>query len=211
MDKKKSWAIIISVISLATAVTTATFLICKNFQFGVGIDEGATFVGICTSLIGVFATVILGLQIWNHLEFSKVKDDVKYIEILKGQIEEAKYDINVTQILINGITSDVFGKLANDEKDFNFKLCYSMQALIFLYIQEDENKINYDVKIKSIEDILKNIDIILINVKKAVFSRLIFEQFKNKAQSYPSDMPNYAEIMKKHYDIVLRLEKLLEV
>lgn len=85
MNKEKDYAVIVSVFSAAIALTCFGIMIFHNFDQN-GVVELDTFVGIGVALIGICATLIVGLQILNYIEFKDAKNKIKELETINSRI-----------------------------------------------------------------------------------------------------------------------------
>ena len=107
MEKKNSWAVIISSLSFVVALACVGFVYCKSKEMGGVVDLG-TFVGICVGLIGVCATIIVGLQIWNHLEF---RDRLTRLSQLEDEIKAYKDEMKAYKNTLHKTISNVYDGL----------------------------------------------------------------------------------------------------
>ncbi|CDN30786.1 hypothetical protein BN938_0681 [Mucinivorans hirudinis] len=96
MTKKRDYAVILSVFSAAIAFTCAGIVTFNNFDQN-GVVELGTFIGIGVALIGICATLIVGLQILNYLEFKEIKRKIQNIDEIESNIIKTKTEVDKTR------------------------------------------------------------------------------------------------------------------
>lgn len=129
MEKKCIWSVIISCISTAISLACIGIVTCDNFKTG-GVVTIDTFIGVIAALIGVCATIMVGLQIWNHIEFRDVKDKVNEINAAKEEISitlKEQQDINDKYTEQLGMA---FMLIANGSKDIILRSNLLLEGII---------------------------------------------------------------------------------
>ncbi len=218
MKKKNNWTIFISLASFVISVLCAAFVILKNLKMGVCIDEGATFIGICTSLISACATFMVGLQIYNHLEFSKVKDKTKELEERISEMTQLKEEITkdkkhleeVVDIFARGI-SNTFNHLAKQTMENNPNTSAISDSLFainaFMYMKDIHSPRVSRVLKRRLEFILELANTFqndTIDDEKFAHN---FKLFKNIV--IPNSYEDYFELVQLHSTTVMKLEKII--
>lgn len=115
MNKKRDYAVIVSIFSATVALTCVGIVVFHNFDQN-GVVELGTFIGIGVALIGICATLIVGLQILNYIEFKNVKNKINNVDNMESNIINTKKDIEKIQRDYLSVFLDIY---CNTDVDFD--------------------------------------------------------------------------------------------
>lgn len=82
----KNKNIIIVTVCIATALMCILLTFWGNWKNN-GVLTTDAFIGVMATFIGVCATIIVGVQIVNHLELRNIKENIQTIEAEREQLE----------------------------------------------------------------------------------------------------------------------------
>lgn len=191
--------IFIVVLSIATALACVGFTIWGNLK-NDGVLTIDAFMGVIATLIGVCATIVVGFQIANFIELKETKIQIEKLQRERERLETSTQNISKLKselasafVAIGAITEDpqlkvisyILSICVEDNVDSCSKLIISRYEYLSMQLQVVENKKLASPVFKKFNDKLRNI-------------------------SYPSTLTDYSKISKLQFDIVSRIDKLLE-
>lgn len=191
--------IFIVVLSSATALACVGFTIWGNLK-NDGVLTIDVFMGVIATLIGVCATIVVGFQIANFIELKETK-----IQIEKLQRERERLEISTQNISkLKSELASAFVAIGATTQDPQLKVI----SYILSICVED----NVDSCSKLIISRYEYLSMQLRIVEKQKLASPVFKKFNDKLRniSYPSTLSDYSKISKLQFDIVSRIDKLLE-
>lgn len=190
--------IIINIVCILISLTCIALTFWGNIKNG-GVLTPDAFIGICTTLIGVCATIIVGFQIASHLDIHDTKRQMESVKAESENVQKDKKEIQEKIEFLETNLSNAFVLVASKSDDNAFK---SLAYMTSIYC-----------------DSFKNIDAkILLNRYKALFECLSKtskgEQvalstllYKLKNINIPNGIDYYTEIIELHAEILKTLEE----
>ncbi len=217
MEKKNNLAVIISCLSFAVALFCAVFIWCKSREVGHVVDLG-TFIGVCVGLIGIFAAAILGLQIWNHVEFNAAKqkidvleNKIKEVEKIKKRMEQERFCQLVNHNKIRTSISNLYVALMRREDiSVELKAFYAILELCLHSItREDLLKQDPESLKNSSHILLNHLECLQKDLNEIEYSELISEHITDfKDMPIHREYVDYTNIIHLHSSIVLKFNEL---
>lgn len=191
--------IIIVVVCVATALACIGLTFWGNLK-NKGVLTTDAFMGIIATFIGACATIVVGFQIANFIELKETK-----IQLEKLQKERERLDISAQNISkIRSELASAFVAIGATTKDPQLKVI----SYILSICAED----NVDSCSKLILSRYEYLSMQLRIVEDQKLGSLVFKKFNDKLRniSYPSTLQDYSKISRLQFDIVARIDKLLE-
>lgn len=188
------------VVAIFVAAFCAFIIVFNNIKLGVIPDLG-TFVGVCVGLIGICATIMVGLQIWNHIEFREVRSKVEQIDAIRDELLSSKQNYNASNIFL----SDVIYSCALSESNLEVKIMFMSMSIRICFMISDYNMSKQSDILTARLTSLKNT---LEQCNKISGKLLNFDKFNNL--EVPRNLPNYFEIMKLYTDVIMLLQAKLK-
>lgn len=202
-----------NIIIVATCIITAIACIALTFWGNIKNDGVLTtdaFIGVCTTLIGVCATIIVGFQIVAYLEIPKIKRQMEEIEMerekmQKEQIAQQEKFQKIQESLQNKIVfigrnlSNAFVSIAGITNSNSIK---SLAYLTSIYCDNIEIE-NSEITLRKYESLYESLNATNEEDKKALSTQVD----KLKGIMIPENIKDYYEIMKLHSEVIVILEK----
>lgn len=200
MKKTKDYAVIVSIFSAAIALACIGIVAFHNFDQS-GVVELGTFIGIGVALISTCATLIVGLQILNYIEFKEIKNRIKNIDSIEENIKNAEIKIEKTRRHSAVWMSNTIAMFAVRELD--------PQSRIDLYITSIAMLTQY-IKQEYVTIVINRYNnlIIDINITKRIEQSKLTNWSEFKLLTYSSDNC-YDQIRSKHIEVIYKIEQLL--
>lgn len=199
--KGNSKNIIIVVIAIAIALICIALTFWGNWKNN-GVLTTDAFVGIMATFIGVCATIIVGVQIVNHLEMRKMQDSIKAIEEERKELEYQREAISVemynTRISI-GNTLAIMAIMAKDKGD----IAVEFTSLVHSVIIDDWSSMNGDALLSRYKRLSEISSLVMRSINPT-----FFEEIYNRLSILvvPKDIEHYDEIMSLHYKLLSDLK-----
>ena len=186
----KKWNII-NISCVGTAIACIALTLWGNIK-NDGVLSTDAFIGTCTTLIGVCATIIVGFQIAS---FFKIQENEKQLEQLKAERDETRKDLEQVRtylsnisVLVSGISKD---KVIRSLADITSIVCD---------VPKKENAVLILHRYRSLLDNIKGAN----DAEKKALSRQLS---KLKNINIPNNIDHYTEIIGLHAEILGILEK----
>lgn len=181
--------IIIVTLCVVTAAVCIALTFCGNYKNN-GVLTTDAFIGVLATLIGVCATIIVGLQIASFIELRDVKKQVEFAKQERAKIEELVEHVKLAKSAL----SNAFIAIANTSDD----PLNSLPSKIMCIVCTDIEDVDYEVTMQR-----------YVNLKEELLSepeniRGAMEYFVDslKQIEIPRTMNNYIEIAKIHYEVI---------
>lgn len=202
---------IIVVVAVMTSVVCVALTFWGNWKNG-GVLTTDAFIGVMATFIGVCATLIVGVQIVNHIEIRKIRESIKDFEIekdtlkqqmdafstdLKQQMDDFSTKMRNTQ-LYSGNTLVLLARMAKKigAADIEF-LCWGHSIIISDWNKTDGKALKHRYKrLTELSDSIKSIDRTTI---KKLYQRLSEQEISDKIEYHD-------EILSLHYQILLEIK-----
>ena len=186
----KKWNMI-NISCVGTAIACVALTLWGNIK-NDGVLSTDAFIGTCTTLIGVCATIIVGFQIAS---FFKIQENEKQLEQLKAERDETRKDLEQVRtylsnisVLVSGISKD---KVIRSLADITSIVCD---------VPKKGNAVLILHRYRSLLDNIKGAN----DAEKKALSRQLS---KLKNINIPNNIDHYTEIMELHAIILKALEK----
>ncbi len=191
---------------IIVVVCIAATLVCIGLTFwgnlrNNGVLTTDAFMGVITSLIGVCATIIVGFQIASYLELRETKIQVEKLqkererlEIVGNNISKIRTDLASAFVAICATTTDQTLKVISAILSICVEECSESCSKLILSRYEYLSQ-----ELRVLEKEGRALDIL--------------RKFNNKLKevSIPTTIQDYSKITKLHFNIIARIDKLLEV
>lgn len=209
-EKKKNTIIVVAAVMTAVVCIALTFW--GNWKNG-GVLTTDAFIGVMATFIGVCTTLIVGVQIVNHIEIRKMRENIKEFDaekdILKKQMEvfstNLKQQMEIFSIkmdntrLYSGNTLVLLARMAKKQNvpDIEF-LCWGHSIIIADWDKTDGEALRYRYRrLTELSYSIKSIDKTTI---KKLYQRLSELEISDKIE-------HHDEILSLHYQILLEIKK----
>lgn len=126
---KSSRGIIINIISIATALVCVSLTFWGNLKNN-GVLTTDAYIGVIATLIGICATIMVGLQIWNHIEFRDTKEKIKDIDSTRSAINDQKDEILKMKIELKQSIGQLYVATANNPLCNSMSHYYRAQSIL---------------------------------------------------------------------------------
>ena len=207
-NRKLAIAISGAVACCMCCVVCVCVVVFNNFKSG-GVITIDTFIGTIATLIGVCVTIMLGVQIFNYLEFQDVKEKIQQFKKLEASISinNDKYiKMHISSATHIGNAFQVFSRQENNNK--NNRIFFNIASIVSIVpifnLTNDENKKIgiQNILLKRLEGMKESVKGMTLdeakNLKKVIVSF--------KAIDIPKNLPKYNEIINIYSEIVLKFE-----
>lgn len=209
-EKKKNTIIVVTAVMTAVVCIALTFW--GNWKNG-GVLTTDAFIGVMATFIGVCATLIVGVQIVNHIEIREMRENIKEFEIekntlrqqmdafsinLKQQIEVFSIKMDNTR-LYSGNTLVLLARMAQKQNvpDIEF-LCWGHSIIIADGDKTDGEALRY--RYRRLTELSYSIKSINRTTIKKLYQRLSELEISDKIE-------HHDEIISLHYKILLEIKK----
>ena len=198
-EKKKN--IIIVVTAVMTAVVCIALTFWGNWKNG-GVLTTDAFIGIMATFIGVCATLIVGVQIVNHIEIRNMRESIKEFELernsLKQQMDFFFTKMQKTQIN-SGNTLVLLARMARKQKDADIEFLSWAHSIIIA----DWNETNGDALLFRYNRLTELSDSITSSNKQTI------EKIHQRLSELeiPDDIEYHDEILSLHYQFLSKVKK----
>ena len=182
--------IIINIVCVLISLACIALTFWGNYKNN-GVLTTDAFIGICTTLIGVCATIIVGFQIAS---FFKIQENEKQLEQLKVERDETRKDIEQVRTYLSSISVLVSALSEN-------KVIRSLADItsIACDVPKTDNALVILNRYKSLFGNIKNAS---YAERKALSGQLP----KLRNINIPNDIDHYTEIIGLHAEILKTLE-----
>ena len=205
MDKEKTNSNNRNIIILTLAVVTA--LICVALTFwgnwkNSGILTTDAFIGVMATFIGICATIIVGVQIVNHLELRKMQSSLKTIEEEKKELEYQRKAFSVEMYntrLGLGNALSLMALAAKKEKNYAIEF----ESWVISIIIDDWSSMKGSVLLKRYQRLVELADSLIPNIDNKSLEETYNEL---SILAVPQDIDHYDEIMSLHYKLLSDLK-----
>ena len=141
-------------------------LIALGISFSKAGITSEFFISLIASLMGVCATIMVGLQIYNSIEFNRsIKDINKKQEMLSKEIEDVRINSNLQKSqlrLVQGISISINQQYISAMYSFYWAMNYAILAndykIMNIIINNMQNVYVNHIKDKIISNVLENDD-----------------------------------------------------
>ncbi len=209
MKKKTNfWQPAICVVCMIIALFCVGLMWYWNNKGG-GVVTVDAFIGVAAAFIGVCATVMVGLQIWNHIEFNKVRDRIKNLDEIEKAINDDKKNIVEMRREISIQIGNTYAMLSNQASNIDHRLMNTTNAITCTIWHDNKTYPQMsEVLLGRYNHLCENFDYskdyeVDINTIKACYSDL------NKF-TVPQEFKDYTEISKLHFDILSRMKAIID-
>lgn len=208
MDKEKINSNNRNIIILTLAVATA--LICVALAFwgnwkNSGILTTDAFIGVMATFIGICATIIVGVQIVNHLELRKMQSSIKTIEEEKKELEYQREAFSVEMYntrLSLGNALSLMALAAQKDK----KYAIGFESWVISIIIDDWSSMKGSVLLKRYQRLVELANSLIPNIDKKSLEETYNEL---SILVVPKDIDHFDEIMSLHYKLLSDLKAQL--
>ena len=193
----KSRDIIINTLCVVTAIICMALTFWGNIK-NDGVLSTDAFIGTCTTLIGVCATIIVGFQIAS---FFKIQENEKQLEQLKAEreiIQKEYKDLQDKMDFLETNLSNAFVLVASKSDDNAFKSLAYMTSIYCDSFKNTDAEILLN-RYKALFECLSKTN----NGEQAALSTLLY---KLKNINIPNNIDHYTEIIGLHAEILKTLE-----
>ncbi len=205
--EKKNFTQLISVWCAAVcSICCVGLVIGQNFCSG-GILTIDVFFGTGIALIGICATFIAGLQIWNHIEFREIRDRIKYLDKIETDIIQDKEDIVKNERKNAKHIGNIFLSLARmtDENDSEILYrAFSITCDVWYLGDNEHNKISSELMLERYIRLNK----VFKDKCKLSYLRILKTHFEEL--DIPREYPDYQQILKLHFKIVEKIDEIIK-
>ncbi len=216
MEKKtKSKWVIINVTCVATALVCIGLTFWGNFKNG-GVVTIDAYLGVIGTLIGICATIMVGLQIWNHLEFREVRDRIKRLDETDEEINDHKAEL----VLIKKEMKQSIGQLYTANSITTEGSCisyyYHAQSILQDYWSNDNMVLgaNSPMRHKVLYGRMSSLYEKFCKLKEpydpymGFYCGLFYDDFINFTP--PEEYENRNDIIKKQSEIIVKINSILQ-
>ena len=181
--------IIIVTLCVVTAAVCIALTFCGNYKNN-GVLTTDAFIGVLATLIGVCATIIVGLQIASFIELRDVKKQIEFAKQERAKIEELVEHVKLAKSAL----SNAFIAIANTSDDPLNSLPSKIMCIVCTDIEDVDYEVTMQRYVNLKEELLPEPE----NIRGAM------EYFVDslKQIEIPRTMNNYIEIAKIHYEVI---------
>lgn len=191
--------IIIIVVCVVTTLTCVALTFWGNLKNN-GVLTTDAFMGVVATFIGICATVIVGFQIASYLELRETKIQVEKLqkererlEIVGNNISKIRTDLGSAFVAICATTTDQTLKV--------------ISAILSICVEECSESCSKLI-LSRYEYLSQELEIL----EKDGRALDILRKFNNKLKevSIPTTIHDYSKITKLHFNIIARIDELLD-
>lgn len=206
MEKSKDYALIISVLSIIIALGCVGVVVFHNFDQN-GVVELGTFIGIGVALIGICATLIVGLQILNYIEFKDIKNRIQQIDTLESTIKNVINSHDTALSNSNEQLANVFVTLAKKEGVYPMRIDLLVSSIVIqLYGVSRYDTTNFSLSLHHKYVQLQNDVNVFDNMKMP--EPISWERFKTI--NFPITIENRDKLQLMHCEIMTRISAAIK-
>lgn len=198
-DKNKN--IIIVVASIATALICIALTFWGNWKNN-GVLTTDAFIGVMATLIGVCATIIVGVQIVNHLELRKMQTSIKTIEEERKELEYQRKAFSVEMYNTRLGLGNALSLMALTAKKNN-NLAIEFESWVISIILDDWSSMKGSVLLKRYQRLSEIADEIISSSNKDYINDTYN---KLSILFVPTNIDHYNEIMSLHHNLLSKLK-----
>lgn len=194
--------------TIIITVCVATALICVALTFwgnwkNDGILTTDAFIGIMATFIGICVTIIVGIQIVNHLELRNMKKSIKEIEDEKERLNEQQEAFSVEMHNTRQCIGDALALIALHAQKNNH-IALEFNSWVRSIVIGDWTTTNASVLLKRYRRLTEIIEKWFSPIDKDL-AELTYKQLS--ILEIPENIEMYEEIMSLHYKLLSELKK----
>lgn len=188
--------IIIVTLCVVTAAVCIALTFCGNYKNN-GVLTTDAFIGVLATLIGVCATIIVGLQIASFVKINETERLTAKAITESKRLEEEKNAINKEITSLRVLLSNTLVVVSINAKDNVGKVLAEMMSICCICIRNESDRI-----LHRYESLRRNL------LATTPIEKEIIAQHKHNFKNIhiPQDIEHYTEIMKLHIEILDILE-----
>lgn len=198
-EKRKNTIIVVTSVMIAVVCIALTFW--GNWKNN-GVLTTDAFVGVMATFIGVCATLIVGVQIVNHIEIRNMRESIKEFdvekEILKHKMDNFSIKMQKTQ-LNSGNTLVMLAKMARKQNDADIEFLSWAHSIIIA----DWNETNGDALLYRYNRLTELSDSITSSNKQTI--EKIYQRLSE--MEIPDEIEHHDEILSLHYQFLYKIKK----
>ncbi|MBO7468502.1 MAG: hypothetical protein J6T81_00065 [Bacteroidales bacterium] len=205
MNKTKSRNTVIITICIASALICIALTFWGNWKNN-GVLTTDAFIGVMATFIGICATIIVGVQIVNHLEIRNIRKSITAIEEERNSLNYEKEAFSVemynTRLSIGNALA-LLALTAQKNNDFNIEFTSWVHSIII----DDWNSMKGSALLNRYKRLIE-----LSNILVPVSDKVFLEE-AYKALSVivvPKEIEHYNEIMSLHYKLLTDIKKSIQ-
>ena len=198
-DKNKN--IIIVVTCIATALICIILTFWGNWK-NDGVLTTDAFMAVLATFMGICATLIIGVQIVNHLEMRRMQDSIKKIEKERKELEYQRKAISVemynTRISIGNALA-IMAIMAKDNED----TAIEFTSLVHSIIIDDWSSMKGEALLTRYKRLSEISGTVMGSISPA-FCKDFYDRLSILV--VPKDIKHYEEIMMLHHKLLYNLK-----
>jgi hypothetical protein len=201
MNKTKSRNTVIITICIASALMCIALTFWGNWKNN-GVLTTDAFISVMATFIGVCATIIVGVQIVNHLELRKMQTSIKTIEEERKELEYQRKAFSVEMYNTRLGLGNAMSLMALTAKK-NDNLAIEFESWVISIILDDWSSMKGSVLLKRYQRLVEIANSIIPNTDES-----FLEDTYNKLSilDVPKSIEHYDEIMSLHYKMLSDLK-----
>lgn len=204
MNKTKTKETVIIIICIAAALICIFLTFWGNWKNN-GILTTDAFIGVMATFIGICATIIVGVQIVNHLELRKMQSSIKTIEEERKELEYQRKSFSVemynTRVGLGNALS-LMALAAQKDK----KYAIEFESWVISIIIDDWSSMKGSVLLKRYQRLVELANSLIPNIDKKSLEKTYNEL---SILVVPKDIDHFDEIMSLHYKLLSDLKAQL--
>lgn len=201
MNKTKTKETVIIIICITAALICIALTFWGNWKNN-GILTTDAFIGVMATFIGICATIIVGVQIVNHLELRKMQSSIKTIEEERKELEYQRKSFSVEMYNTRVGLGNALSLMAlAAQKDKNQAI--EFESWVISIIIDDWSSMKGSVLLKRYQRLVE-----LANSLIPIIDKKSLEETYNELSilMVPKDIDHYDEIMSLHYKLLSDLK-----
>lgn len=201
MNKTKSRNTVIITICIASTLICIALTFWGNWKNN-GVLTTDAFIGVMATFIGICATIIVGVQIVNHLELRKMQTSIKTIEEERKELEYQRKAFSVemynTRLSIGNALA-IMAIMAKDNED----TAIEFTSLVHSIIIDDWSSMKGEALLTRYKRLSEISGTIMGSISPA-FCKDFYDRLSILV--VPKDIKHYDEIMTIHYQLLSDLK-----
>lgn len=190
--------IIINIVCILISLACIALTFWGNYKNN-GVLTTDAFIGICTTLIGVCATIIVGFQIASFFKIQENEKQLEQLKVERDEIQKAQINIQDKIEFLGANLSNAFVTIASITETNAIKSIAYLTAIYCNKIKDTNAEITlnrYNALLKSLKDSSEK--------ERASLSTQLS---KFNTIKIPESVEHYTTIMKLHFEVIDILEK----
>ena len=205
MNKTKSRNTVIITICIASALICIALTFWGNWKNN-GVLTTDAFISVMATFIGVCATIIVGVQIVNHLELRKMQTSIKTIEEERKELEYQRKAFSVEMYNTRLGLGNALSLMALTAKKNN-NLAIEFEAWVISIILDDWSSMKGSVLLKRYQRLVEIANSLIPSADEN-----FLEDTYNELSilEVPKSIEHYDEIMSLHHGLLNDIKKNIQ-